>query len=459
MIVQKSSQNVNSNAGVFLAKQLLDRMGGFSRFDGWQKAARSVPCQRYSNSSLVKAQVALMALGKTTFSDIAAHQRDDLFADAICGDVPSEPTFRQRLGVIAAIPGVRDVVDDLNLDLLRRAKDFGTVRTPGGTYMPLDMDVSVLVNDDCRKERVGFTYHKVNGYAPIFATLGTNGFQLANELRPGGQHSQKDFIPFFQRAVGMASLLTPERLLVRLDSGHDSDDTVRAGFELDDFLSAMSPSCPGTPDGLAFIVKRNPRGESAGRWLEQAKGNSDGPSEAYRNDKRGADVSVWRGVVSHVKTKSTQDRPLFCVYEVVETKADDMLLPDVEVSLWWTNLPDDADTVVRLYHEHGTHEQFHSELKTDLDVERLPSGSFAVNELVLALSTLSFNILRIIGQTALEVRGETGGVSRLRLRTVLLNYIYVGAICGSHGGRRYLRLGRNCHVADVFMAIGARLAA
>ena len=77
------------------------------------------------------------------------------------------------------------------------------------------------------------------------------------------------------------------------------------GFSrFDDFLSAMSPSCPGTPDGLAFIVKRNPRGESAGRWLEQAKGNSDGPSEAYRNDRKGADVSVWRGVVSHVKTET-----------------------------------------------------------------------------------------------------------------------------------------------------------
>lgn len=459
MIVQKSSQNVNSNAGVFLARQLLDRMGGFSRFDGWQKAARSVPCQRYSNGSPVKAQVALMSPGKTSFSDIAAHQRDDLFADAICGEVPSEPTFRQRLGVIAAIPGVRDVVDDLDLDLLRRAKDLGTVRTPGGTYMPLDMDVSVLVNDACRKERVGFTYRKVNGYAPIFATLGTNGFQLANELRPGGQHSQKDFIPFFRRAVGMASPPTPERPLVRLDSGHGSDDTVRAGLELDDFLSAMSPSCPGTPDGPAFIVKRNPRGESAGRRPEQAKGNSDGPSEACRNERKGADVSVWRGVVSHVKTKSTQDRPLFCVYEVVETKADDMLLPDVEVSLWWTNLPDDADTVVRLCHGHATHGQFHGELKTDLDVERLPGGPFAVNELVPALSTLSFNVLRIIGQTALEVRGETGGVSRLRLRTVLPNYIYVGAICGSHGGRRYLRPGRDCHVADAFMAIGARLAA
>ena len=90
-----------------------------------------------------------MALGKTTFSDIAAHQRDDLFADAICGEVPSEPTFRQRLGVIAAISGVRDVVDDLNLDLLRRAKDFGTVRTPSGTYMPLDMDVYALAVTCC----------------------------------------------------------------------------------------------------------------------------------------------------------------------------------------------------------------------------------------------------------------------------------------------------------------------
>ena len=240
MILQKSTQNVNSNAGVFLAKQLLDRMGGFSRFDGWQKAARSVPCQRYSNSSLVKAQVALMSLGKTSFSDIAAHQRDDLFADAIRGDVPSEPTFRQRLGVIAAIHGVRDVVDDLNLDLLRRAKDFGTVRTPGGTYMPLDMDVSVLVNDDCRKERVGFTYHRVNGYAPIFATLGTNGFQLANELRPGEQHSQKDFIPFFQRAVGMASLLTPEGCSSVLTP--DTTRTTRSGPASNSTTSF--PRCP-----------------------------------------------------------------------------------------------------------------------------------------------------------------------------------------------------------------------
>lgn len=38
-----------------------------------------------------------------------------------------------------------------------------------------------------------------------------------------------------------------------------------------------------------------------------------------------------------------------------------------------------------LYHDHGTSEPFHSELKTDLDVERFPSGKFSKNDLILHL--------------------------------------------------------------------------
>ena len=46
----------------------------------------------------------------------------------------------------------------------------------------------------------------------------------------------------------------------------------------------------------------------------------------------------------------------------------------------------------------GECEQFHSEIKTDMDVERLPSGKFETNELVLELTVLAYNILRLIGQ-------------------------------------------------------------
>ena len=34
-------------------------------------------------------------------------------------------------------------------------------------------------------------------------------------------------------------------------------------------------------------------------------------------------------------------------------------------------------------------EQFHSEFKTDLDIERLPSGKFATNDLVMAHAVLA----------------------------------------------------------------------
>nr|WP_229333171.1 hypothetical protein [Halomonas sp. KAO] len=39
---------------------------------------------------------------------------------------------------------------------------------------------------------------------------------------------------------------------------------------------------------------------------------------------------------------------------------------------------------------HATHEQFHSGIKTNLDLERLPSGKFATNDLILHLAQLAY---------------------------------------------------------------------
>ncbi|HDM77669.1 MAG TPA: hypothetical protein ENG51_14540 [Deltaproteobacteria bacterium] len=43
----------------------------------------------------------------------------------------------------------------------------------------------------------------------------------------------------------------------------------------------------------------------------------------------------------------------------------------------------------------------HSKFKTDLDIERLPSGKFATNVLILSLAALAYNILCIIGELGL----------------------------------------------------------
>ena len=454
-IVEESAQNVNSNAGIFLAKQILDAVPSFGKFDSCQPSLKSVACQTYSNSCIAKAEVALMTLGKTSFCDIAAHQKDDLFADAVGGSVPSEPTFRQRLEYLAILPDARNWIDDANVELLSKVDDFGLVKTAGGERLPLDIDVSVLVNDDSRKEGVGFTYHRIDGFAPIFATLGRLGYQLANELRPGIQHSQKGFPEFLRRSVGLVRRISDRRILLRVDSGHDADDTLATGFELDDEIRRAVEG-----SGLDFIVKRNARREDVRMWIEQANGEHCEPAYSYDDEKDGH-VDVFRGVVSHLRTKSTGERPLFCVWEVKRMRRDNELFPQYSASTWWTNLPEDADTVIRLYRDHATCEQFHSELKTDMDVERLPSGDYKTNSLILSLSTLAFNVLRRIGQTARQVETEGGAKrpERIRLRTVILNLMYVAAIDGSHGGRKYLRLGRNCHQAKTFQAVFRRLAA
>ena len=102
-----------------------------------------------------------------------------------------------------------------------------------------------------------------------------------------------------------------------------------------------------------------------------------------------------------------------------------LLVPDIEVQTWWTSLNIDEKDVIELYKAHGTCEQFHSEIKTDMDLERLPSGYFDTNGLVLELALLSYNILRLMGQESLKKDDIAikRSVKRRRLRTVIQNLI------------------------------------
>ncbi|NKB22994.1 MAG: hypothetical protein GKR87_01065 [Kiritimatiellae bacterium] len=56
------------------------------------------------------------------------------------------------------------------------------------------------------------------------------------------------------------------------------------------------------------------------------------------------------------------------------------------------NLSCRAKTVLDLYHGHGPSEQYHSELKSDLDVERLPSGRLCANKIILLCAMVAFNL-------------------------------------------------------------------
>jgi hypothetical protein len=128
-------------------------------------------------------------------------------------------------------------------------------------------------------------------------------------------------------------------------------------------------------------------------------------------------------------------------------------MPDIEVETWWTNLGVSDHDIISLYHAHGECEQYHSEVKTDMDLERLPSGKFETNALILELGMIAYNILRMIGQGTIggRVPRQKREVKRRRLRTVIGNMVMLACHITTHARQLILGLGRSNVWRRVFM--------
>ncbi len=281
------------------------------------------------------------------------------------------------------------------------------------------------------------------GYAPIALYLGKEGWCIGNELREGKQHCQYEFRYALERGLAAAKRLTALPLLVHLDGGHDALDN---RIDLHD------------ADRVDFIIKWNPRKQDADAWLAYAEQH--GQWTPPRDGKRVALFSVTDEQTRHGKTYTCR-RVMQMTERTMTPQGQWLLMPDIEIEGWWTSLPttdyDDA-SIIALYRDHATAEQFHSEFKTDPDIERLPSGKFATNDLIMTLSAYSYNILRWIG-----LLGEESPVrhpaKRRRIKTVVQELMYLAARLIRSGRRLKLRFSQLCPGFIAFEATYAKLAA
>jgi hypothetical protein len=65
-------------------------------------------------------------------------------------------------------------------------------------YLPVDIDTTAMDNSKTKKEGVSRTYRGFDGYHPIIAYVGKEGYMLDSELRPGSQHCQKGTVDFLK---------------------------------------------------------------------------------------------------------------------------------------------------------------------------------------------------------------------------------------------------------------------
>ena len=381
-------------------------------------------------SDIFATMIGLLCQGKTAYDDVREMLENPDFYKFALGNVkiPSAEALRTRLDEIGDAFDKSEIAQDTVVSILRANKvQFETLSTG---HVPIDADVSPHDNSNTKKEGVGWTYKGFDGYSPIYAYVG--GYMINCEFRDGTQHSQKHAVEFFEQTTRFVRKLTDAPLLFRLDSGHDAVDNVK--------LFSNS--------GVDYIIKRNLRKETPEQWLEIAKST---PGVLILEPREGK--TVYIGSTYGVDFEQEQldgcksERIVFMVTVRQYKKDGQMLLvPEIEVSTWRTSL--DSKTtdceIIELYKQHAVCEQYHSELKTDIGLERFPSGKRATNAAVLKLAMIAFAILRLIGNVSLIV-GEgkqRHEVSRIRLITVMQRFIYIAARVVRHAKRLILKLGR-----------------
>jgi len=439
-----------ARAGLPLAGCLLAKTDLRKQFN--QLAIKTPGTPLISHGDIALSMIGLQCLARPDYAAIEDEEPMELLRLGLgIKRLPSQESLRQRLDQIGqlALEQALQATRQASVDMLTATKATVTAcasHQSGRRWVAMDVDVSPFDNSDTRKENVSRTYKQCDGYAPIFAYLGQEGYLVHSELRPGSQHSQKGAVDFLKESLDLAQqvLATCDpkaRVLLRMDAAHDDVENLELGRKR---------------KGVDFLIKRNLRQENPQEWLEIAEAH--GQKEQPRKGK-----TIWCGDY----WLERGGRTYRVVFEVIERKIDkhgqELLIPDIEISTWWTSLPRtkiNAIEVIDLYHQHGTSEQFHSELKSDMDLERMASGKFKTNCLLLGLGQVAYNVLRLMGQQILEVddqlppedqpplkrrkgKGNSKAkphIRRRRLRRVIQDLMYQAVQLVRTGRRWCLRL-------------------
>lgn len=378
--------------------------------------------QTLETSDILRTMIAIIAQGDLSYEEVEKLRGNPSFGYLMqLKNVPSESALRQRLDELGMESTFHEKLFDVSQQAIKQLATLPIMdqinqklQVPGKktrqnhwlplnkAFIPLDIDVTPFDNSNSQKEGVSWTYKGFDGFAPNYAYLSTEGYIVHSELREGSEHVQKGTAPFLTQAINRSKVLTDQPICVRMDAGNDSE--------------ANLTICETA--GVDYLIKRNRRRRPLESFLEEAQ-------------TLGVDPVIEREG-KYVYDFLTEENGFRTAVRVTERWSDTdgniYLIPAIEVEHYWTSLDEPVSTLILLYHNHAICEQYHSELKHDLDVERLPSSKFKTNALILTLISLTYNLLRLIGQTnhhsSITGYRPSARPARIRMKTILKRLIF-----------------------------------
>lgn len=366
-----------------------------------------------------------IALRRTSYTDLAWLAREEklLKKSLGFGKLPKERAVAMHLEKYS-----KEHIAGLKRVGARIVSQATITAEPGDEgYIPCDIDPSIFEQFAPKREGVETTYNGKLCYTPVFAVVGRERFCINHWLLPGREKALERIDEF----IGECAELLPEtidreKLLFRYDAGLYSIKTVKASEDAGAYYLVKARASAA----LDRMVNENLDVDVLDLKVTDFGGEYFGEFEYT--------PSGWK----------TPRRFVFCVQiKAEDEKGQPLLIKDVRYHILATNLPKEVSPQrsFELYRGRGAAEEANKELKHDLDLERLPSQTFSVNEVFLTLGTMAYNLLVLLGQ---QWRDEHDGAGpseetkqvRRRIKTIQDYLLRSAAVVVSHARKSLLKV-------------------
>lgn len=442
--IEQTDEIISNNTGLVLVNNIMESTNFKQKINN--KNYLKVQSREITNKDIFMSYIGILAQGRTEFERADEYRKNQYFKQAL--DIEKSPScsiLRQRFNAIGEIESnlkdMKKLIDETNVEILQTKN---VELTPCyQKCVPLDIDVTPMDNSGSKKEGVSYTYKKVEGFAPIMAYIGTEGYLMRSELREGKAHGQcAKTICFLKETIDLAKQTTKEPLLVRTDSAHDCSDNVLLFTEKEvEFLMKKKNIVADKPEFYFHEAQEKGRKKETREGKERYLYSYEKIYVCKKEDGASINIPV-RIVVDAIRRTSKPDGQI-------------LLMPEYECKRYVTSLQEASEEeIIELYHLHATSEQFHSEIKTDMDIERLPSGKFSTNEIVLGLGGMVYNILRLIGQINCKLEtSKKRVIERKRIKTVIKDMIMLASKLVKHARKEVIKIYKEEYQIEIFRKV------
>ena len=442
--IEQTDEIISNNTGLVLVNNIMESTNFKQKINN--KNYLKVQSREITNKDIFMSYIGILAQGRTEFERADEYRNNQYFKQAL--DIEKSPScsiLRQRFNAIGDIESnlkdMKKLIDETNVEILQTQN---VELTPCyQKCVPLDIDVTPMDNSGSKKEGVSYTYKKVEGFAPIMAYIGTEGYLMRSELREGKAHGQcAKTICFLKETIDLAKQTTKEPLLVRTDCAHDCSDNVLLFTEKEvEFLMKKKNIVADKPEFYFHEAQEKGRKKETREGKERYLYSYEKIYVCKKEDGASINIPV-RIVVDAIRRTSKPDGQI-------------LLMPEYECKRYVTSLQEASEEeIIELYHLHATSEQFHSEIKTDMDIERLPSGKFSTNEIVLGLGGMVYNILRLIGQINCKLEtSKKRVIERKRIKTVIKDMIMLASKLVKHARKEVIKIYKEEYQIEIFRKV------